>query len=59
MHQKKWEAKQTWRTWVKVKKVHIFVAILITFLWGIFLPTDLKSAWNFAFFDTRYCIFEY
>jgi hypothetical protein len=34
---KKLEAKQVWRTWVKVKKVHFSVTfLLITFLWYIF-----------------------
>ncbi len=35
--QKKLQAKLVWRTWVKVKKVHISVTfLLITFFWFIF-----------------------
>ncbi len=50
---KKLKAKQVWRTWVKVKNVHIFVPfLLITFLVHFFktISTDSKSAWNSAFF---------
>ncbi len=38
-----------------MEKVHISVTcLLITFFVNFFktFPTDLKSAWNFAFFDT-------
>ncbi len=38
MHTKKLSAKQVWRTWVKVKKVHIsFTFLLITFFGCIFV----------------------
>ncbi len=47
--QKKLQAKQIWRTWAKVKKVHISVTfLLITFLVHFFssFSTNLKSPQN-------------
>ncbi len=53
MHQKKLQAKQVWRTWVKVTKVHISVTFLLTTSLGAFF----HNFFNGFEISVKFCVF--